>query len=84
MNTQGMEIILNKEPDQDELTELKQQESFVVEADSLCEEVVRLWPKKFRHFLHKGWNSAAPMHTEKLLLEVALPQEQDSARGRGL
>lgn len=45
MNTQGMEIILNKEPDQDELTELKQLGSFVVEADYLCEEVVRLWPK---------------------------------------
>lgn len=42
MNTQGMEIILNNKPDQDELTELKQQGSFVVEADSLCEEVVRL------------------------------------------
>lgn len=28
MNTQGMEIILNKEADQDELTEVKQQGSY--------------------------------------------------------
>lgn len=48
MNTGGMEIILNKEPDQDELTELKQQGSFGEEADSFCEEVVRLWPKVVR------------------------------------
>lgn len=45
MNTRGMEIVLNKEQGQDELTELKQPRSFVVEADSVCEEVVKLWPK---------------------------------------
>lgn len=42
MNTRGMEIILNKEQDQDELTELKQLWSVVVEADSACEEVVQI------------------------------------------
>lgn len=62
MNTQGMEIILNKETDQDELTELKQQESFVVEADSLCEEVVRLWPKKFRHSSQRVKLSSSHAH----------------------
>lgn len=79
LNTQGMEIIPSKAPDQDELSELKQLGSLMGEADSLCENLSDPGPNCSATLPSQRVRLSTPIPTE--LLETPLPQEQGSSRG---